>query len=284
MQNGGSIWAFAWSVPVARRREFGEGSSASATWCRWFPRLWPLSSSMATTCPVRAAWYARYDAFEHIGEPGQWIDIVQLRRLDQGGDDCPMLPAAVGTGKQGILSTESDRAHGPFDGVGVELQAAVIEEQDQPAPVVQCVSDRLGQSGTTGDAAERFRQPCLHRLDEWTAALLAHPSAFLGGLATDLGLDLVERGNLAQGFLGERRLNGGVDVIELAPRMGPTESQLGDIAHVCDQAAKSGVAVDLEKTTEPLQMGRRMLALTVLAIDIGSGRMPRSRQGRLSTA
>jgi len=145
--------------------------------------------------------------------------------------------------------------------------------------VVQCVSDRLGQRGTTGDAAERFLQPCLHRLDEWTTALLAHPSAFLGGLATDLGLDLVERGNLAQGFPGERRLIGGVDVIELAPCMGPTESQLGDIAHVCDQAAKSGVTIDLEKTAEPLQMGRRMLALTVLAIDIGSGRMSRSTPG-----
>jgi hypothetical protein len=61
--------------------------------------------------------------------------------------------------------------------------------------------------------------------------------------------------------------------------MGPTESKLGDIAHVCDQAAKSGVAIDLEETTEPLQMGRRMLALTVLAIDIGSGRVSRSTPG-----
>jgi hypothetical protein len=67
-----------------------------------------------------------------------------------------------------------------------ELQASVIKEQDQPAPVVQRVADRLGQRGTTGDAAERVRQPCLHRLDEWTTALLADPSAFVGGLATDL--------------------------------------------------------------------------------------------------
>jgi hypothetical protein len=85
--------------------------------------------------------------------------------------------------------------------------------------VVQRVADRLGQHGTTGDAAERVLQPCLHRLDEWAAVLLAHASAFLGRLASDRGLDFVERGNLAQGFLGERRLSGGVDVIELAPRM-----------------------------------------------------------------
>ena len=145
--------------------------------------------------------------------------------------------------------------------------------------MVQRVADRLGQRGTTGDATERFRQPCLHRLDEWSTALLAHASALLGGLATDLVLDLVERGNLAQGFLGERRLSGGIDVIELASRMGPTESKFGDIARVCDQAAKSGVAIDLEETAEPLQMSRRMLALTVLAIDIGSGRMPRPTPG-----
>jgi hypothetical protein len=69
--------------------------------------------------------------------------------------------------------------------------------------------------------------------------------------------------------------------------MGPTESKLGDVAHVCDQAAKSGPrvrppapglrrgrlpqgqapagprtgsAIDLEKTAESLQMGRWMLA------------------------
>ena len=81
------------------------------------------------------------------------------------------------------------------------------------------IADRLGERGTTGDATERFRQPCLHRHDQWSTALLAHAPALLGGLATDLVLNLVERGNLAQGFLGERRLSGGIDVIELASRM-----------------------------------------------------------------
>src|SRR5712671_4149593 len=207
MRNGGSTWAFAWSVPVARQpgcsakdRTQTLGGVAGFRSLNRFPVPWQQRVQFV---PPGAP---RYDAFEHIGEPGQWIDIIQLRRLDQCGDDCPMPPAAVGPGEQGVLTTESDRAHGSFDGVGVELQAAVIEEQDQPAPVVQCVSDRLGQRGTTGDAAERFRQPCLHRLDEWMAALLAHASALLGGLATDRVFDLVERGNLAQGFPGERRL------------------------------------------------------------------------------
>ena len=84
-------------------------------------------------------------------------------------------------------------------------------------------STRSGSLGRTRNAPEMrpsvSAEPCLHRLDEWSTALLAHAPALLGGLATDLVLNLVERGNLAQGFLGERRLSGGIDVIELASRM-----------------------------------------------------------------
>jgi hypothetical protein len=50
-------------------------------------------------------------------ERGQWIDIVQRRRLDQGGDDCSMPPAAVGPCNQ---TTERNlRGHYDPSRVGV---------------------------------------------------------------------------------------------------------------------------------------------------------------------
>lgn len=41
-----------------------------------------------------------------------------------------------------------------LDGVGMQLQTAIFEEQAQSVPVVQRVADRLGQAGGTRDAAE----------------------------------------------------------------------------------------------------------------------------------
>src|ERR1700704_215891 len=127
MQSGGSTWAFAMSVPVARHRgclaKDGAQTLRGVVGFRGFSRFPVPRQQRVQFVPLGAP---RYDAFEYIGEPGQWIDIIQLRRLDQGGDDGPMPPAAVGPGEQGVLSTESDRAHGPFDGVGIEFQAAVI--------------------------------------------------------------------------------------------------------------------------------------------------------------
>ena len=70
-----------------------------------------------------------------------------------------MMASTVSTGKEGILSPESDRAHGALDRVGVQLQAAVIKEQDQPFPVIEGVTDGLSKSGTTGDAAQLLGQP-----------------------------------------------------------------------------------------------------------------------------
>ena len=96
MQNGGSTWAFAWSVPVVRqpgclakdRTETLRGVAGFRSFGR-FPVPWQQRVQFV---PLGAP---RYDAFEYIGEPGQWIDIIQFRRVDQGGDDCLMPPAAV---------------------------------------------------------------------------------------------------------------------------------------------------------------------------------------------
>ena len=43
------------------------------------------------------------DALQDVGQPGQWLDIIQLGRLDQRGDDRPMLSTTGGTGDNAFL-------------------------------------------------------------------------------------------------------------------------------------------------------------------------------------
>ncbi|MHC2440300.1 hypothetical protein ACVMB0_007675 [Bradyrhizobium sp. USDA 4451] len=74
------------------------------------------------------------DPDEGIGQIGKRIDVIQLTGFDQGGDDGPVLGAAVGACKQRILPVERNRADRALDGVVVELDAAIIDEARQPLP------------------------------------------------------------------------------------------------------------------------------------------------------
>ena len=205
---------------------------------------------------------SRDNSFQHVGQPGQRIDLVQLCGLKQCGDNRPMPPTAVGAGKQCILASESHRPHGTFDSIGVQLQAAVIKIEDQSVPMVQGVAHCLGQCGAAGDTLQLFGQPDAHRLDQRPATLLTYRSAVLGMQATELGLDGVEFGNAPQGFRSQRRLGGDMDVVELAPDMRPAEGEpRGFVRLAGDQAAKPRIAIDLEQATEPAQMGLRVLSL-----------------------
>src|ERR1700690_3148227 len=62
--------------------------------------------------------------------------------------------------------------------------------------------------------------------------------------------------------------------------MSPTERQCWSVVrHFGNQTAEPGVTIDLKQPAEALQMDCRMLALTILTINIGSRRMTWSRPG-----
>jgi hypothetical protein len=56
------------------------------------------------------------DLGEDVGEIGVRIDAAQLAGFDQRRDYGPVLAAAVGTGEEGVLAAEGDRANGTLDG------------------------------------------------------------------------------------------------------------------------------------------------------------------------
>lgn len=69
--------------------------------------------------------------------------------LDDAGDHVCKVGLRLDAG-------ESER---PLDGVGVDLDAPVVEEQAQPRPASQSLADRLGQVALAAQEAELLPQP-----------------------------------------------------------------------------------------------------------------------------
>ena len=112
-------------------------------------------------------------AGQHVGDVGLGLDVVQLAGLDQRSDHGPVLAAAVGAGEQAVLAVEGQGPDGALDGVGIELDAAVVQEAGEALPAAQGVADRLGQLAFLADGLEPGAQPGLQRLNRGPAAVLA---------------------------------------------------------------------------------------------------------------
>ena len=61
-------------------------------------------------------------------EIGEGLDAVDFAGLDQRSDEAPSDVALVMAGEEGILAIEGDGADQIFDPVGVDLDAAVLQE------------------------------------------------------------------------------------------------------------------------------------------------------------
>ncbi len=83
---------------------------------------------------------------------------VELAGLDQRGDDRPVGAALVAAGEERVLPVERDRPDAALDRVGVDLDAAVVEEAAKALPVVQAVADRLGGLGAARQLCELLRR------------------------------------------------------------------------------------------------------------------------------
>ena len=63
------------------------------------------------------------------------------------------------TSEERVLAIENDRADAALDDVRVELDAAVVEEADEPFPVVQTIAEPLGDSRLARDARQLMLEP-----------------------------------------------------------------------------------------------------------------------------
>src|ERR1700744_4074874 len=107
--------------------------------------------------------------------------------------------------EQSILAIQSDWSNGSFDRVAIDFDSAVIEEPRQAATALEAIADDFGHFATLGQEWQLLFQPTEQIVDERRGLGLTHGTAFLGILTTDLGLDLVKRGDPLQGLRGDRR-------------------------------------------------------------------------------
>src|SRR5262245_1065786 len=96
----------------------------------------------------------RDDPDEHVAQVSLRVDPVHLAGFDERGDDRPMLAAAVGAGEEMIFAPERDRPDCAFDDIGVDLDAAVVEEASKAVPARERVADCSGDGGFAGDGGK----------------------------------------------------------------------------------------------------------------------------------
>ena len=102
----------------------------------------------------------------------------------------------------------------------------LIEETGEAVPVVQAITDLIGDRRFGGDARELLLEKDPKRQHEGPARLLAHCAALIGVAPADGRLDRIERGDAFEHFGGYRRVAALGDVEELAPQMRPAEGEL----------------------------------------------------------
>lgn len=181
-----------------------------------------------------------------------------------------MLAAAVGIGEESILAVQCDRPDGAFDDVGVDLDAAVVEEAGEPLPPREGVADRLGELGLLADQAELLAQPWLEHLDDRPALLSARGPSLVGTATADLSLDAIESGNVLQRLAGDRSRARRGKFVEAPANMRPAEVKL-DVAALGKDPIPV-IAVDLQHTLEAGKMGNRPLGLAVRRVDVSHAR------------
>src|SRR5690606_38899875 len=99
------------------------------------------------------------EGFKSGGEVGEGLDAVQLRRLDEGSDTTPVASALVMARKKRGFSVQSQRPDQILDGIVVDLDAAVVEEDLKAVPVIGEVAELLAHAGFRRDLRAHLGEP-----------------------------------------------------------------------------------------------------------------------------
>ena len=75
------------------------------------------------------------DGGQDAGQIAVWVDPVEFAGFDQGRDDGPVLCAGIMSGEERVFAVQGNGADGSFDGIVVELDAAVVQEPAQAISV-----------------------------------------------------------------------------------------------------------------------------------------------------
>ncbi len=73
------------------------------------------------------------------------VDGIEFAGFDQAGQHRPVLRSGIVACEEGVLSVQRDGADGAFDGVAVDLDAAIFEEPAEAVPVFGDVFESLAE-------------------------------------------------------------------------------------------------------------------------------------------
>ena len=83
-------------------------------------------------------------------------------------------------GKQRILSGEADWPDGVLDRIGVQFEAALVEEACESLPMSEPIADVFGQPGARGDHRQLLFEPRFQGGDDRRGMLLSCGEPRLG--------------------------------------------------------------------------------------------------------
>lgn len=121
------------------------------------------------------------EAGERLSQPLMGVDAADLAIFDERGDHRPVVATFVGPGKQGIFAIQCEGADRAFDGIGVEVDAAVFDEPGQSIPARERLADRLAELALGADLATAGGKILMKIIDDDTAAFGPSGTALLGG-------------------------------------------------------------------------------------------------------
>ena len=116
----------------------------------------------------------------------------------------------------------------------VHLNAAIVQIPGQRLPLVQGIADGIGGDGFLGERGQLFGQPVVQAFNDRPGLFLPDLPSFLGRLAMDRCLDVIELANHLQHMGRDLGWTRHMNVVELSSRMRPA-GRLGNLPRFKDR-------------------------------------------------
>jgi hypothetical protein len=101
-------------------------------------------------------------------EIGVGLDVVKLAGFDQRTKNGPSMATAIAAGEEMILATECNRPNCAFNRVGIEFDAAIMQEARQSVPRVRSGSLRQSCCGLVQEEAAVRTRAASSRRRAWS--------------------------------------------------------------------------------------------------------------------
>ena len=132
-------------------------------------------------------------SFDHAGENvaqvREGFDPVELAGFDEGTDDGPAFAAAIASGKKMVFASESSGPYGAFDGIGVEIDVAIIKKAGEAIPSRKGVAYGFGELAASAKARKLVVESLMKPFDHWLGMGTSSDQTVRGRLATHLCFD-----------------------------------------------------------------------------------------------